>query len=105
MSRHRVLRVCFVVAVIGLGAALTAVLGWGVIGKHRLDDDARDAYKATRVVRSEPISLDWLPASTAPSFGAQLEATTGSGVDLSLSVMVPWRPLRRGSPSRAPPSV
>lgn len=98
-------RSLFLLAIVGLGLSLTAVFGWGVIGKHCLDEDARDVYNATRAVRSESLPLDVHVTRVAAR--ADKPPSVGDSAILlqTLASALPPAPAQGFSPSRAPPSA
>ena len=96
---------------LGVGLLVTIlilILGWAVIGKHRLDPQARAVYKATRLIVAmravdqvpapdlEPLCLVVIPS--VPETPELLSAATRHSVE---------RPKRgsRARSSRAPPSA
>ena len=94
------LGVCLLVTILSL------ILGWAVIGKHRLDPQARAVYKATRLIvaaRSTDgvtaFELDTLCSAEAP---AVTEAPARMPAVLRVRVAPPLRPSRARA-SRAPP--
>lgn len=105
MFRHSLQKSLLLLAIVGLGLSLTALFGWGVIGKHRLDEDARDLYKATRAVHSAPALLD-LHAARATIRGDEPPADRDPATLLqTLACDLPPDPSPGFSPSRAPPAA
>lgn len=82
---------------------LVAMSGWGVLGKHRFDDDARSFYKATRAITSHS-EVEW-PAATVVSVASSVILPLDLRWDFvpQLSQPVPIRERTRYSPSRSPP--
>ena len=91
-------------ALAGLAVVLTAIFGWGVIGKHRLDQDARHVFKATRAICSEPAMPPCTPLDgyTAPVVPPPQDAG-------EVLVSIPARAVHpaavRSAPSRGPPGA
>lgn len=67
------------VAVGLLAIALVVVVAWGVIGKHRIDPDARLTYKATRAVANDPAPVPL--ASPMPDAVTACSPTAWADVD------------------------
>lgn len=91
------------VALASLCVALTAIFAWGIIGKHRLDDDARLVFKATRAVFSQSKIGFSEPLPTAETV-LPPPVDTGHAPPLS-STPRPRAQTAPASPSRSPPAV
>lgn len=103
MFRRNLQKVLLLLAVVGLGLSLTALFGWGVIGKHRLHEDARDVYKATRAVHSEPALLDLHPTGWTVRGDVPPPIADPGNLLQALACDLPPAPRTRFTPSRAPP--
>lgn len=87
------LRLTTALALAGLAMIVTAIFAWAVVGKHRLDPDARYAFKVTRAAYRQHA----LPVCAPPPH-AEIRTAPADGA--AEPVVLPRAPAPRSSRAR-----